>query len=105
VRAAFTVVSRKADPKGNIKLTLRPTVTGKFAATATGKRGRKRVTYGKGKATARTVGNVKLTIKPGRAGRALRKSARSLRLSIKVVFTPATNTTPSSTTSVSVRGG
>jgi len=105
VRAAFTVVSRKADRKGKVTLTLRPTVPGKFAATATGKRGRKRVTYGKGKATARTASQIKLTIRPGKAGRALRKRSRSLKLSIKVVFTPASNTTPTTSTSVTVRGG
>ena len=105
VRAAFTVVSRRANRRGVITLRLRPTVPGKFAATATGRRGRKRVTYGKGKATARTAAEVRLTIRPGKAGRALRKRVRRLRLSIKVAFTPASNTTPTSSTSVTVPGG
>ena len=88
-----------------IRLVLRPTVPGKFAATATGRRGRKRVTYGKGKATARTATAVTLRIRPNRAGRALRRRARSLRLSIRIVFTPASNTTRSRRTSIRLRGG
>ena len=104
VRPGFTVVSRRALSKGRVQLTLRPSVAGKFAATATMRRGRKRVTYGKGKATARTAGEVKLTIKPGAAGRAALRRTRSLRLSIKLAFTPASNTTPSSSTSATVRG-
>ena len=102
---AFTVVSRRANRRGVIRLVLRPTVPGKFAATATGRRGRKRVTYGKGKATARTATAVTLRIRPNRAGRALRRRARSLRLSIRIVFTPASNTTRSRRTSIRLRGG
>ena len=97
---AFTVVSRRANRRGVIRLTLRPTVAGKFAATAIGKRGRRRVTYGKGTATARTASAVRLTIRPNRAGRALRRRVRSLRLSINIVFTPASNTTRSGRTSI-----
>ena len=104
-RAAFTVVSRRAARNGNVTLTLRPTVPGRFAATATTRRGRRRVTYGKGRATARTAAQVRLTIRPSRTGRALRRRVRSLRLSIRVVFTPASNPTPTSSTSVTVRGG
>jgi len=104
VRAGFTVVSRKARAKGVVELVLRPSVPGRFAATATARRGRKRITYGKGKATARTAAHVKLRIKPGKAGRAATRRVRSLKLSIKVVFTPASNTTPTSSTAVTVRG-
>jgi 6-phosphogluconolactonase (cycloisomerase 2 family) len=104
VRPGFTVVSRRALSKGRVQLTLRPSVPGRFAATATMRRGRKRVTYGKGKATARTAAELKLTIKPGAAGRAALRRTRSLRLSIKLAFTPASNTTPSSSTSATVRG-
>ena len=99
-RPGFTVVSRRATRRGVIRLRLRTTVAGKLAATATGKRGRRPVTYGKGKATARRASTVTLTIKPSRAGRALRRRARSLRLSIKIVFTPASNTTRSRRTSI-----
>jgi hypothetical protein len=105
VRAAFTVVSRRAARNGTVTLTLRPTVPGKFAATATGRRGRRRVTYGKGRATARSAANVRLTIRPSRTGLALKRRVRSLRLSVRVVFTPASNSTPTRSTSVSVRGG
>ena len=104
VRPGFTIVSRRALSKGRVQLTLRPSVPGRFAATATMRRGRKRITYGKGKATARTAGEVKLTIKPGAAGRAALRRTRSLRLSIKLAFTPASNTTPSGSTSATVRG-
>ena len=102
---AFKVVSRRASRRGIIRLKLRPTVPGKFAATATGRRGGRRVTYGKGRATAPTATAVTLRIRPNRTGRALRRRARSLRLSIRIVFTPASNTTHSRRTSIRLRGG
>jgi 6-phosphogluconolactonase (cycloisomerase 2 family) len=101
----FSVVSRRANRRGIIRLVLLPTAAGRFAATATGKRGGRRVTYGKGKATARGTRAVTLRIRPSRAGRALRRRARSLKLSIKIVFTPASNTTRSRRTTITLRGG
>ena len=99
-RPAFTVVSRRATRRGVIRLRLRPTVPGRFAATATARRGGRRVTYGRGRATARTASVVRLTIRPNRTGRALRRRVRRLRLSIKIVFTPASNTTRSRRTTI-----
>ena len=84
----FAVITAKATAGGVIRLVLRARSAGAYRAVATNSRSpKRRLAYGRGRATARRAGRVRLTIRPTRAAKR-RLAARPIKVAVAVTFKP-----------------
>jgi hypothetical protein len=99
----------KVNRKGVVQLRLSVPGPGALQAVATApnarasQRRKRKVTYGRGRATAPRAGAVTLTVKPTSAGRKLMRRRRALPVQIKVTYRPRSGPASTSTKRVTVR--
>lgn len=84
----FSVIAARASAGGVIRLTLSARAAGRYRAVARGGWSSKRTfAYGKGSATAKRAGRIKLAIRPTKAAKRRLKTA-GIRVRVTVTFTP-----------------
>jgi hypothetical protein len=107
--ARFRLGAATVDRKGVVRLRLTVPRPGTLQGVASApnanasQRRKRRVTYGRGRATARRAGAVTLVVKPTNAGRKLMRRRRTLPVRIKVTYRPSGGRPITSTKRVTVR--
>jgi ABC-type phosphate transport system substrate-binding protein len=102
--AAKVTVSRAVGVKGRrIALTVSPSAAGKLMVTATTRKGKKRLTIGKGTLTVKKGGKLLLVVTPSRAGKRALTPGRTEKVTFKVTFTAKTGKKTTVTKTVKVK--
>jgi len=100
----FSVPKRAISSKtGSATVSVKLPGAGKLELLGNAKSGKKTIKVGRVVLTANKAGTFKLTLKPGKAAKALLKSKGSLKVSLKLTFTPNGGTAKSSTRSVTLK--
>jgi ABC-type phosphate transport system substrate-binding protein len=95
-----TAISSKT---GSATVSVKLPGAGKLVLLGNAKSGKKTIKVGGVVLTASKAGTFKLTLKPGKAAKALLKKKGSLKVSLKLTFTPNGGTAKSSTRSVTLK--
>jgi hypothetical protein len=100
----LSVSAKAVGLKGRaIALTVSPPGPGRVTVSATTGTGKKRVTVGSGRATAKKAGALKLTVKPSAKGKKALKAGRTAKVTFKVTFTAANGTKVTVTKTIKVK--
>ena len=95
-----TAISSKT---GNATVSVKLPGKGKLELIGNAKVGKKTIRVGRVVLTANKAGTFKLTLKPGKAAKARLKSKGSLKVTLKLTYTPTGGTAKSSTRSVTLK--
>ncbi|WP_022927797.1 substrate-binding domain-containing protein [Patulibacter americanus] len=102
--AAKVTLSKAVGVKGRrIALTVSPSAAGKLSVTATTRKGKKRLTIGKGTLTVKKGGKLLLVVTPSGAGKRALTPGRTEKVTFKVTFTAKTGKKTTVTKTVKVK--